>query len=459
MTDKLLQSPLLEKIRNYLLQADEGQQIFLYVPYIKTKTLSKLVDGIKNVTIITTWHVSDLVRGSSEVELYQFCKEHNYTLYVKQNIHLKVYSIALDSAIVASGNISQGGLEGGNYECGVLVKELSVSDRTFLEEIKSNATLIDEDQYQIHFDLVEEKLKEKSEATEYDDLITDTEREYFLRSELPMTRNVNDLIKGYENKKSELDYSEDEEINACIEHDLKTYQIESNLSQEEFEKKLKHRFLTHQFTKKIIEKIEEGDYSGGAGWGTVRRWIRSHCKDVPLPRPWDLTENTQTIYHWLEELGKTENYHFVVDRPKHTERISKILTYENEVLQILESPGYTVEEIKKIREREKSWHVHDEPSDLSEKENASESIWHYKREADEKVAKMLSLNEEEIGERNSSGKLYRKIVDAIRKLNDNGLLKMWHYEEDRGTWSDGIWRLTEEGKREIQRRGIEKRVN
>ena len=197
MTDKLLQSPLFEEIRNYLLQADENQQIFMYVPYIKTKTLSKLVDGVKNVTIITTWHMRDLVLGSSEVELYQFCKEHNYTLYVKQKIHLKVYSIALDSAIVASGNISQGGLEGGNYECGVLVKELSVSDRTFLEEIKSNATLIDEDQYQIHFDLVEEKLKEKSEATEYDDLITDTEREYFFRSELPMTRNVNDLIKGY----------------------------------------------------------------------------------------------------------------------------------------------------------------------------------------------------------------------------------------------------------------------
>ena len=163
-------------------------------------------------------------------------------MYVNNKINLKVYYIALDSAIVASGNISQGGLEGGNYECGVLVKELSVSDRTFLEEIKSNATLIDEDQYQIHFDLVEEKLKEKSEATEYDDLITDTEREYFLRSELPMTRNVNDLIKGYENKKSGLDYSEDKETDACIKHDLETNQIKSNLSQAELTKKLKHTY-------------------------------------------------------------------------------------------------------------------------------------------------------------------------------------------------------------------------
>ena len=193
---ELIKSPLFEEIRNYLKTADPEKQIFLYVPYIKTKTLSKLVDGIKNVTIITTWHTRDLVLGSSEVELYQFCKEHNYTLYVNNKIHLKVYSIALDSAIVASGNISQGGLEGGNEECGVLVKEISVSDRTFLEEIKSDATLIDDDQYQRHSDRVEEILKEKSEATEYDDLITDRKREYFLRSELPMTRNVNDRLIG-----------------------------------------------------------------------------------------------------------------------------------------------------------------------------------------------------------------------------------------------------------------------
>ena len=133
---ELIKSPLFEEIRNYLKTADPEKQIFLYVPYIKTKTLSKLVDGIKNVTIITTWHTRDLVLGSSEVELYQFCKEHNYTLYVKQNIHLKVYSIALDSAIVASGNISQGGLEGGNYECGVLVKELLFQTEHSLKKLK-----------------------------------------------------------------------------------------------------------------------------------------------------------------------------------------------------------------------------------------------------------------------------------------------------------------------------------
>ena len=76
---------------------------------------------------------------------------------------------------------------------------------------------------------------------------------------------------------------------------------------------------------------------------------------------------------------------------------------------------------------------------------------------DEKVAEMLSLSPEEIGEKNATGKLYKKIAAVIGKLNNNGLIKMWYYKETNGAaYSDGVWRLTEEGKREIQRRGIEK---
>ena len=71
---ELIQSPLFEEIRNYLKTADPEKQIFLYVPYIKTKVLSKLVEGLKNITIITTWHTKDLLSGSSELELYTFCK-------------------------------------------------------------------------------------------------------------------------------------------------------------------------------------------------------------------------------------------------------------------------------------------------------------------------------------------------------------------------------------------------
>ena len=44
----MIRSPLFEEIRNYLTQAGSDKQIFLYVPYIKTSALEKLIDGIEN---------------------------------------------------------------------------------------------------------------------------------------------------------------------------------------------------------------------------------------------------------------------------------------------------------------------------------------------------------------------------------------------------------------------------
>ncbi|MBT3761272.1 MAG: hypothetical protein HOF89_01625 [Candidatus Nitrosopelagicus sp.] len=459
MTDKLLKPPLLEKIRNYLLKADSTKEIFLFAPYIKAKTLSKLVDGLDNITIVTTWHIRDLVgpRTSSDLDVYPLCKKNNYKLYVNNGIHLKVYSVGLESAIVTSGNISHGGLEGGNEECGAFVDELSMSDKLFLEKIKANATYIDDDEYQKHLELVEEKKKNIPEEIELEDLIIPTKEEHFFKSSLPMTRSVDDLIKGYAKLSMGFEASDDKETKDCIIHDLAIYNLEElGLPQDEFVAKLKIQFFSHPFIKKIEEFINPEAY-----WGRVREWVQQNCKDDPIPRRWELTENTQTLYDWLVNLGDGK---YIVDVPgARSERIRRVdgtLEYENEVLQVLESPGYTIEEIKKIYEKlERGWYVHDEPSDLSEKENASKSNWHYKREADEKVAKMLSLSEEEIGERTAKGKLYKKIVSVISKLHGNGFIKMWYYESNRGTWSDGIWRLTEEGKREIQRRGLTKTNN
>ena len=149
MTEKLLQSPLFQQIRNYLLQVEQNQQIFLFVPYIKTDIIDKLLKGIPNqVSIITTWETKDLILGSSDIKLYQWCKDNGNFLYINDKIHLKIYSVNLDSAIVASGNISHNGLEGKNHEAAVYVHKLTNQNRIFLEVIKKDAHLVDDDSFQ-----------------------------------------------------------------------------------------------------------------------------------------------------------------------------------------------------------------------------------------------------------------------------------------------------------------------
>lgn len=318
--DKLLHNPLFEKIREYILNNIKANQIFLYVPYIKTKSLEKLIENISNqIIIITTWHINDLITGSSELELYQFCQEKNIALYINNKIHLKVYSVNLESAIIASGNISQHGLMlGGNYEVGVLVENLTVSDRLYLEKIKREATFVDDDVYQTYQESYEKCKKEAPKQIDFKDPEIIPKKDYFLKSELPMTENIADLINGYEKINLNLDPSDYAEIANCIYHDLTNYEIKSGLSKEEFITKLKTQFFSHPFTQKINEFIETSERTQ---FGFIKRWVRDHCTDVPLPRPWEFTKNIQIIYNWFVVLGDGDYEIYV--HGNHTESIRK----------------------------------------------------------------------------------------------------------------------------------------
>ncbi len=461
----MIQSPLFDEIKAYLLRAKEDDQILLFVPYIKTKILEKLLDGIGNkITIVTTWHINDLIGKSSELELYEFCKKREIFLYINNKIHLKVYSVNLDTAIVTSGNISNNGLMPDmNFEAGILSGKFSNQDRLYLEKIKKDAEFVDEKVFQKYLEKYNECKEKAHPQNDFKDLITTPKKDDFLISALPMTRNIDDLIKGYVKINSNQKPSDNQEIADCVYHDIANYKIESDLSKEEFIEKLKIEFFSHPFTKKIEEFINPEAY-----FGRVKEWIQNNCTNVPVPSRRELTGNVQVLYDWFVKLGDGK---YAVDRPNHSERLYRVmekenhitestdnlLKYENEVLQILSEPGLTINQIKrKYKELSKKLTIHEEPTDLSEQENASKSDWHYKNEIDIKIENRLALSEEEVGERNSKGKLYGEIVDVIIKIHDKGFIKFWYYKKNliRGVKSDGVWKLTEKGKQEIQTRGL-----
>ncbi len=465
----MIQSPLFDEIRGYLTRAKDNDQIFLFVPYIKTRILEKLLDGIENkITIVTTWHINDLIGKSSELELYEFCKKRGIFLYINNKIHLKVYSVNLDTAIISSGNISNNGLMPDmNFEAGILSGKFSNQDRLYLEKIKNNAEFVDEKVFQKYLEKYNECKEKAHPQNEFSDPIITPKKDDFLISALPMTRNVDDLIKGYVKINSNQKPSGNQETIDCIYHDISNYKIESGLSKEEFIEKLKIEFFSHPFTKKIDEFINPEAY-----FGRVKEWIQNNCTSVPVPSRRELTDNVQVLYDWFVKLGDGK---YAVDRPNHSQRLYKVkekenaelkftdnvLKYKNEVLRILGEPGLTIEQIKEKYKQMPSKHtLHDESSDLHEQENASKGYWHYKNEIDIEIENRFSLSEEEVGGRNSRGKLYKQIVNIISELYDDEFIKFWYYKKSLlgATKSDGVWRLTEKGKQEIQKRGISNRV-
>ena len=317
--NNLYHSPLFEKIKEYLVQCKSDDTIFLFVPYIKTNVLEKLLDGISNeMVIVTTWKPQDIQSGSSEITLYPFCKQRRIALYVSEDLHLKVYSIGLSSAVLATGNVSRRGLySDGNYEAAVLIEQLTVKDRLFFERIRMDARLVS--------DVIYENLKKWSEDNTLDvpekislqDIISLPPNNDFLISALPMTRRVDDLIVGYQRIASNQTPSEDSEIAACVFHDLINYDIPLGLLESEFKQELSLKFFAHPFIQKIDEFIAPEAY-----FGRIKEWIQNNCTDVPVPSRREMTGNVQVLLEWFEVLGGGK---YVIDIPgSHSQRIKKL---------------------------------------------------------------------------------------------------------------------------------------
>jgi len=316
----MLQSPLFPSIREYLIKSSKkkNKSIHLFVPFIKTSVLEKLIEGIENkIIIITDWSKRNLIAGSSELKLYPFCKEKKITLYHNKKLHLKVYSVNLEDMILATGNISRRGLmPDGNLELGVFIEQISIKDRLFLEQIRKNSILINDELYEKLESWSKDNPPNPPKDEKFPELEKDVTKDQFLISALPMTKEVRILQESYDRLNQGKSASDDEEINDCVYHDLANYDIPLGLSHDEFLNLLKKKFFEHPFVQKIDEFIDPEAY-----FGRIKEWVQDNCTDVPVPSRRELTGNVQVLYDWFEKLGDGK---FVVDRPDHSQRIRKV---------------------------------------------------------------------------------------------------------------------------------------
>ena len=315
-------SPLLKHIREYFRNADTDETIFIFVPYVQSMVLDELLRGVENrIVVTTTWEPKDILYGSSDLELYTFCRDNDITLYLAKRMHFKVYSVGLRSAVLATGNISHNGLlPDGNYEAAVDVDRLTCADRMVFEKILKGARVPDDRMYE---DLSSWKYHNAPNPHEpgatppsLEDLCPSPTKADFLTSALPMTKNVDDLASGYERINLGLEPSEDPETAACVFHDLANYGMELGLSREEFYEELAVRFFEHPFIRRIDEFIAPEAY-----FGRIKEWIQGNCADVPVPSKRELTGNVQVLLEWFVKLGGDR---YAVDVPgSRSQRIRK----------------------------------------------------------------------------------------------------------------------------------------
>ena len=314
-----MHSPLFKHVADYFVTGDTGTDTtFLFAPYVRAEIAGKLLDGVSNrVVIVTTWNPADLRSGSSDIDLYPFCRESGHALYVNENLHLKVYSVGLGDAVLATGNVSRRGLlPGGNYEAAVRV-DLAPPDRLFLEGIRREARLVDDAMYNTVKKWLDDNPTDLAVAPSLNDVLPEPDTDDFLISALPMTSNINDLEAGYARMAKGEQPSDDPETAACIFHDLANYGVPEGLDDRQFRQELSSRFFTHPFIRRIDGFIDPEAY-----FGRIKEWVQNNCTDVPVPSRRELTGNVQVLLEWFVALGDGR---YAVDVPgRRSQRIRRL---------------------------------------------------------------------------------------------------------------------------------------
>ena len=320
--NRLLQNPLFGQIREYLMSASRTYGIvYVIVPYIQSAVLEQLLNGIDaEIVVITSWKPRDIASGASDIESYRICEKFGARLYVNNTIHLKIYSVDFDDAILSTANVSRRGLgvdtDKPSIECATLIYDLTDNDRLYLASIQKNSILVDDDVYA--WAKIWKDKQQKIPPLESENEITDYlyKKRAFLISALPMSRSVSELLKCYNDLENNIMIDDTEKRN-CAFHDIANYALKKGMSDEEFREKLQDAFFTHPFIIKIDEFIENGEH-----FGAIKAWIHDNCVDVPVPSRSELTENVQVLLNWFVDLGDDM---YVVDVPgRHSERIRKL---------------------------------------------------------------------------------------------------------------------------------------
>ena len=289
---------LYQEIIDFVINADD---LIILSPYIKHAPLEELLryTNAKSICIVTTWKPRDVAFGSSDLKIYDLCKENEIPLYINNKIHLKVITKNnISSCIVSSANITGRGLginNEFNFEMGVINDSIEIEDVIYLEKI------INSPDCRLVNDVYYEQLKKESANIEVSKDMSESfstdfniaEKDFLLNS-LPMSISVDNLMNYYFNKES----LEDPIDIRSAEHDIELYKLKNINDEEQFLKFLKDNFYNHPF---VIEFL--GQNGDGKSFGENSTWIHNRCSTVPTPWRKDIKRIQNNLNNFIVDLS------------------------------------------------------------------------------------------------------------------------------------------------------------
>ena len=291
-----------------------NEYITLFSAYIKLEELKRI--NIKNniKQIIVRWEVEDLCKKVSDIELYQYCIVNGISLYRNTRLHMKVFWNNQDSIVFGSANVTGRGLgekNNFNYELNGTNESLSIADIIYLNQIIASSEYVSSDLYNQLNEIVENTILPIITFPEIPTL--KKEIDYFLLSQLPMSKSADDL---YEVAIHSEDFDTKEQSFAA--HDIALFCIDAFQEYSLFKIELKDKFNSHPFIIALKEHIKS-EPTQSLRYGGVVDWVKNNTTTVPTPRSWELKQDqiVNILYTWICEFDEK----FSWETPNHSQVI------------------------------------------------------------------------------------------------------------------------------------------
>lgn len=314
---RLLHAGLADEHRVFLSGA--RSTAFVFAPYVQSAALERLLSGMApgiEVVVVTTWEAADLVRGASDLAVYEVVRARGGFVFLLPSLHMKLFSCDLESAIVTSANVSARALgieREPSIECGVTVPRLDFVDRLWLRSLLQSAVLVRDE--------IVEALRRAvasapppAEAPVFD-LSPHVVAQPFLLSALPMCSDPDELLNSLDSLRTGRVFEGDDELWAAALHDVALYGLRLDAPAAETRNTLLSGFRGHPFIRALDVFIEDRRY-----FGEVKEWLQRTCTNVPVPRRRDLTGHVRVLFDWMASIGGDLR----LERPRHSECLVRV---------------------------------------------------------------------------------------------------------------------------------------
>ena len=89
---------------------ENAEELILLCAYVKTNQIVELNNDNKFQSIVVRWEIEDLLKGASDLSLYNYCKQNNIALFRNTRLHMKAIWDNKTTVICGSANYTNKGI-------------------------------------------------------------------------------------------------------------------------------------------------------------------------------------------------------------------------------------------------------------------------------------------------------------------------------------------------------------